>query len=195
MRGYDQHSMRMFRRPPNGTSPGGSTAPDLVDTTVTEQTNSNTKRDRRTYSCQLDGMVAIGCGGRSYTKTLHYSSEYAVGRRAVHAIIDSYMARESHSFRSAFYGVRLSEEEQRRRYLLMSLLQVAGVDVCDFENGFHVHPMNVCPEMTRLKELGWLEVVDERVRLTEQGLERSDEIGPFLFSQEVKAKMGEYECV
>ncbi|MBD4029592.1 coproporphyrinogen III oxidase family protein, partial [Xanthomonas citri pv. citri] len=54
--GYTQVSMRMFR------------APHARD------------GDAPVYCCQSDGMVGIGCGARSYTAGLHYSSEYGVSR-------------------------------------------------------------------------------------------------------------------
>src|SRR5262249_29617194 len=53
--GYRQLSMRMFRRQDAAQSP----APP--------------------YRCQEDGMVGLGCGARSYTRDIHYCSEYAVG--------------------------------------------------------------------------------------------------------------------
>ena len=64
-RGYEQVSMRMFRRP----AAGG---------------------DGTDYCCQTDGMVGLGCGARSYTAGLHYSFEYAVGASLTRGIIDDY---------------------------------------------------------------------------------------------------------
>ena len=71
-------------------------------------------------------MVGLGCGARSYTSTLHYSSEYAVGSTGVRQIIADYMARSNETFDYADYGFVLDEEEQRRRYLIQSLLQADG---------------------------------------------------------------------
>src|SRR5690606_10216074 len=65
--GYEQISMRMFRRPLSQAPP-----------------NAN-------YNCQSDGMVGIGCGARSYTRELHYSSEFAVGRTGVRSILNDYL--------------------------------------------------------------------------------------------------------
>ena len=35
------------------------------------------------YSCQEDGMIGLGAGARSYTSSVHYSWDYAVGRSAI----------------------------------------------------------------------------------------------------------------
>ena len=102
--GYNQQSMRMFSR----DTSAGSNQPN--------------------YCCQVDGMLGLGCGARSYTRSLHYSTEYAVGRQAVHSILASYLARNPACFASAQYGYQLDEEDQWRRFTLMSLLHVSGLD-------------------------------------------------------------------
>lgn len=43
------------------------------------------------YCCQVDGMVGWGCGARSYTKQLHYASEYAVGAKGIQSILQAYL--------------------------------------------------------------------------------------------------------
>src|SRR5262249_2986370 len=63
-RGYWQVSMRMFRA---GHAPG---------------------EEGPAYCCQDDGMVGLGCGARSYTRGLHYSTEYAVRGRGVREILE-----------------------------------------------------------------------------------------------------------
>src|SRR5204863_8515685 len=60
--GYEQVSLRMFRRPLASES-------------------------GPVYCCQDDGMIGLGCGARSYTRSLHYSCEYAVASRAVAGIL------------------------------------------------------------------------------------------------------------
>jgi coproporphyrinogen III oxidase-like Fe-S oxidoreductase len=98
--GYEQVSMRMFRRP----GLGGGTE----------------------YCCQEDGMVGLGCGARSYTSALHYSFDYAVNASEVRHIIDDYV--ESADFGTARVGFVLDDGERRRRHLIQSLLQVSGLD-------------------------------------------------------------------
>ena len=61
--GYEQVSMRMFRRRRFAAKSGP------------------------VYCCQDDGMLGLGCGARSYTRALHYSREFAVGREGVTDIL------------------------------------------------------------------------------------------------------------
>ena len=80
------------------------------------------------YCCQDDGMIGLGCGARSYTRGLHYSDHYAVERAGVSAILRDYIAQPEEAFASARYGFVLDAQEQRRRYLIQSLLTWPGLD-------------------------------------------------------------------
>ncbi|HKB46404.1 MAG TPA: STM4012 family radical SAM protein, partial [Ktedonobacterales bacterium] len=75
--GYTQVSMRMFR---------AAHAPEEIGPV---------------YCMQEDGMVGLGCGARSYTRTHHYSAEYAVGSAGVRAILQDYIARPVEWFAAA----------------------------------------------------------------------------------------------
>jgi oxygen-independent coproporphyrinogen-3 oxidase len=161
--GYEQLSMRQFRR-------SGLTAPP-VD-----------------YCCQDDGMVGLGCGARSYTTGLHYSFDYAVSVGGVRAVLDDYLSRPPADFAYAEVGFALDGAEQRRRWLVKTLLRAEGVSVAAWRHRFGV-PVPPLPE---LAERGWLRADGDRVRLTETGLAHSDVIGPWLVSASVRAAMGEY---
>ncbi len=167
--GYEQVSMRMFRRadaPPQG--------PD-------------------DYACQTDGMIGLGCGARSYTRTLHYSFDYAVDLRAVRGIIDTYVA--TTDFGSALHGRVIDGDEAARRYLLQSLLQAEGLAVADYRMRFGTDPWDdFGPELHILADRGWLaDTGAETLRLSERGLAYSDAIGPDFFSPAVRAAMAAYE--
>ncbi|MGW1962548.1 STM4012 family radical SAM protein [Streptomyces sp. NPDC001935] len=167
--GYEQVSMRMFRRadaPPQG--------PD-------------------DYACQTDGMIGLGCGARSYTSTLHYSFDYAVSMREIRGIIDDYTATED--FSHALHGRRVDEDEARRRHLLQSLLQAEGLPVADYRLRFGSEPYDDFPsEIGTLAARGWLARQDEhRLRLSAEGLAHSDAIGPEFFSPAVRDAMAAYE--
>ncbi len=166
--GYQQVSMRMFRR---------TSSPPL---------------DGPAYCCQEDGMVGLGPGARSYTRSLHYSGEYAVSRSAVRGIVDDYCSRDEAGFARAEVGFRLGPDEQRRRYLLQSLLQSEGLRLEDYQRRFGSSPADDVAELAALLEAGW--VVEElgRLRLRPERLERSDEIGPWLYSPAVRARSGSY---
>lgn len=169
--GYQQQSMRMFTR-----------YGDAAET-------------RPAYCCQVDGMVGLGCGARSYTAAVHYSTEYAVARSAVHAIIDNYLQREPAHFAFAHYGVVLSQDERLRRFVLMSLLQVAGLDLHELRERFDVSAETSLPELLELQRQGLASQDGQFLKLTAAGLERSDQIGPRLFSERVRRRMEEYTCV
>jgi oxygen-independent coproporphyrinogen-3 oxidase len=165
--GYHQHSMRMFRRR-DAPALGGDE-----------------------YSCQSDGMVGLGCGARSYTTRLHYSFDYAVHPTAVRGIIDDFVTRTD--FTRAEVGVRLTDDELRRRYLIQSLLQTDGMDKSAYRNRFGTAPADDFAELTMFTDRGWLTETSQRLVLTKEGLAWSDAIGPALFSPDVRTSMATYE--
>jgi oxygen-independent coproporphyrinogen-3 oxidase len=165
--GYTQVSMRMFR---------ARHAPDAGGPV---------------YHCQEDGMVGLGCGARSYTGGVHYSSEYAVGSREVRSIISSYSERTEASFGEVGYGFRLDPGEQRRRYMLLSLL-ADGVDLAGYRQRFGSDVLEDFPELRELETHGLARPVGGVLKLTEAGVERSDLIGPWLHSEGVRALSQEY---
>lgn len=172
-RGYEQVSMRMFRRP-------GAPATGGED-----------------YACQTDGMVGLGCGARSYTSALHYSFDYAVDMHRIRGIIDDYTGRATDDFRHADFGWRMSAEEARRRHLLQSLLQAEGMPVADYRTRFGTSPGDdFATELARFHDRGWLDdsAAPDLLRLSPEGLAHSDALGPALFSAAVRERMAVYEA-
>ncbi|WP_412027620.1 STM4012 family radical SAM protein [Deinococcus yunweiensis] len=145
------------------------------------------------YTCQLDGMVGLGCGARSYAGGLHYSSEYAVGAVGVRDIIRDFVARPDEAFAVATHGFRLSPDERRRRYLLQSLLHVSGLDVEAYHTQFGSDAMQDFPQLAALISAGLAAQQAGTVTLTPAGLEQSDAIGPWLYSEAVNRLSEEYE--
>lgn len=166
--GYRQVSMRMF------------------------QLQSAASIEAPVYCCQVDGMVGVGCGARSYTRALHYSTEYAVGAQGVREILSDYMARADEAFDVADYGFVLNPHEQRRRYLIQSILQIEGLDFVDYEQRFGTAPFDDVPELEELLRLELTEESDGILRLNARGFERSDTIGPWLASSRVRSQMQEF---
>ncbi|MFT3661673.1 MAG: STM4012 family radical SAM protein [Gordonia sp. (in: high G+C Gram-positive bacteria)] len=160
--GYRRLSMRQFRRA------------DVVE-------------PEGDYCCQEDGMVGLGCGARSYTSSLHYSFDYAVGVGAVREILEEYV--DTADFRRAVHGTVLDSSEQRRRWCIKTLLRVDGIPRGDYRARFGTDVLDDLDSLTELVERGWAEVDDAAVRLTAAGLERSDVIGPWLVSDAVRARM------
>ncbi|WP_035842206.1 STM4012 family radical SAM protein [Kitasatospora azatica] len=169
--GYQQVSMRMFRR---------TGSPEAAGTEHSSE-----------YSCQTDGMVGLGCGARSYTAALHYSFDYAVSATDVRTIIDDYVA--TADFTRAEWGRPLAPEESRRRHLIQSLLQADGLDLADYRNRFGTEAAeDFAADLAGPALRGRLLVSQDRLRLSPEGLAHSDAIGPALFSDAVRADMASY---
>ncbi|WP_069169846.1 STM4012 family radical SAM protein [Streptomyces griseus] len=169
-RGYEQVSMRMFRR-----ADAPRTGPD-------------------DYACQTDGMIGLGCGARSYTSSLHYSFDYAVEMREIRGIIDGFTATED--FSRAEVGRYVDGDEARRRHLLQSLLQAEGLPPADYRERFGTDPCADFPaELGLFADRGWLDdsAGPGLLSLSPEGLAHSDALGPELFSPAVRAAMAAYE--
>lgn len=167
-RGWRQGSMRRFHAPDAPTAPGPS------------------------YECQRDGMVGLGCGARSYTRALHYSEPWAVGSTSVREILTGYASLRDDDFARARYGVALDDDEQRRRYALLSLLG-DGLDLDDFAARFGVSALDALPTLAALRDAGIATVTDQTLSLTELGVERSDAVGPTLFSAAMRERMAGFD--
>lgn len=144
------------------------------------------------YRCQQDGMVGLGCGARSYTRGFHYSHDFAVSGGAIEAIITDYVSHGDQQFAHSRYGMALSADEQRRRYLLQSLLQTEGVQCAAYRQLFGAEPGEHFAELGQLAAVGLACKDGGCWRLTEAGMARSDAIGPWLFSAEVRRLMDEF---
>jgi oxygen-independent coproporphyrinogen-3 oxidase len=139
-------------------------------------------------------MVGLGCGARSYTRELHYSREYAVGAQGVRAILADYLSRPEDAGADADYGFRLGPDDQRRRFVLQSLLQRDGLDWASYQGRFGTSALDDLPEIADLEPRGLAEATAAGLRLTDAGLERSDTIGPWLYSAHVRGLMEDYSC-
>jgi oxygen-independent coproporphyrinogen-3 oxidase len=165
--GYEQVSLRFFRR--CGVPPSADTC------------------------CQEEGTVGVGCGARSYTRTLHYSSDWAVSRDAVRGIIDGYLRTSEEDFGYATHGAEVSLDDQRRRYVLKTLLRREGTPLTGYRTWFGSDPLADLPALQELFEEGLAERTAERLQLTDAGLELSDAIGPWLYSPAARERMNEFE--
>lgn len=165
--GYRQISMRLFRR-------------------------ADVKRETD-YCCQEDGMVGLGPGARSYTRALHYSTEYAVGQPGVKAIIKNFNTRSDAEHATANYGAALDLDEQRLRFVIKSLLRVEGVSLAAYQRRFGSVMLADLPQLRELTELGLANESDEVFGLNDEGLAWSDTIGPWLYSEAVADRMEAYE--
>lgn len=166
--GYSQVSMRMFRSP---------SAPDYGGPA---------------YSCQNDGMIGMGCGARSYARSVHYSDRYAVARTSVSEIIKKYVQAPVASFEKADYGFSLDRLEQQRRFVIQSLLVRPGLQRADYEARFGTRLDSDMPELHQLIRLDLARWKSDLLELTDEGLANADIIGPWLSSDVVIARMSSY---
>lgn len=164
-RGYVQVSMRMFR---SGNAPGNNGP---------------------AYCAQDDGMVGLGCGARSYTRTLQYSARYAVTPAGVRSILADFSQRTPEQFAWADYGFELDQDEQHRRYVALTLLNQSGLPLDEYQSRFGSDAFIDLPQLQELEPLGLAVQEGNRLRLTSSGLERSDSIGPWLYSERVSGLM------
>ena len=144
--GYTQVSMRMFRSPWAAESSGPA------------------------YCCQNDGMVGVGCGARSYTRSLHYSDHYGVERASVASILQRYVSAPESSFTQAHYGFLLDLTEQRRRYVIQSLLAYPGLDEAEYTARFGTRPLIDFPQLRELTAEGLAHWRGEVLALTAEGM-------------------------
>jgi oxygen-independent coproporphyrinogen-3 oxidase len=166
--GYRQISMRMFR---------SRSAPEAGGPV---------------FRCQEDGMVGLGCGARSYTAHLHYSLEYAVRALDVRAILRAYGSRSDDELRRADWGIRIDDEDRRRRHVILSLLSSEGLDLGYYRRRFGSDAHADLAQLEELRRGGLAALEGDRLSLTPAGLERSDAIGPWLRSPRVAQLMAGY---
>jgi oxygen-independent coproporphyrinogen-3 oxidase len=167
--GYEQVSMRMFRKKLGNDAARGANAP--------------------VYCVQDDGMVGLGPGARSYTRRLHYSTEWAVGARGVREILGAWLDASDDDFDLAHWGFELNGDEQRRRWVAYSLFVADGLDVRRYGDRFGADLFADLPFLADLLTTGAASRTNDVITLTTLGVERSDTIGPWLYSDAVLTKM------
>lgn len=165
--GYEQVSMRFFRKPVQNT-------------------------EGPVYCCQEDGMVGLGCGARSYTAQVHYSSEYAVGQSGVREILWDYVQRDAGSFQNIQYGILLDQDTRQRRFILQSILHASGLRKSQYHRQFGTDFLQAYPQLQELLDLGLAQEDGDLWTLTDGGFEQSDLIGPWLYADHIRKEMETY---
>jgi oxygen-independent coproporphyrinogen-3 oxidase len=172
--GYTQRSMRRFVRADHAPATQG---PD--------------------YHPARDPMVGLGPGARSYTRDLHYSSQWAIGRRSVVSIIHDWIERTNHQLAHADYGFQMPPDEQRRRFVSNCLLADGGSHTLDLTLYKELFSSALFDDLPQLHELHALKLITsltpDTITLTQAGLDAADVIGPWLNSPAVEALMQDFE--
>lgn len=175
--GWEQISMRCFRR-------AGSREADPGVEVVPGHSLE--------WCCQSDGMVGLGCGARSYTQRLHYSSRFAVSQAGVRTLVRDWIQQDDRDWSRATHGVWLTEDDRRRRTVLLSLLQVSGLSTVDYSVRFGREVEGDFPDLHQLCERGWAIWQSGTLRLTAEGLALSDAIGPWLYAPDRRRALEEF---
>ena len=186
---YQQKSLRIFQRRDHNESKRLGLARPLSGSQIENQNSI--------YRCQDDGMVGLGSGARSYTSRVHYSTEYAVNSKAVLGIIHDYLKRDKHQFSKVDYGIELKADDQKRRFVILSLLMVDGLSRKAYRQKFGDTENDVLDDLPELADLvvhSLATINQDRIVLTDAGIEWSDAIGPWLYSHRVHSAMEAYLC-
>lgn len=170
--GYVRKSMRRFVR---------------KDYLATEEMQGNG------HLCGFDNTISLGCGGRSYIGNLHYCTPYAVGQEACRKQLANYLEQED--FLNIHHGYLLDQDEMKRRYVIKHLLYDRGIYKTDYQEHFGRAVEEDFPILVDWQEEQLLEQRDAWIALTEEGMDRSDYLGPQFISEEVAEKMAAWRGI
>jgi oxygen-independent coproporphyrinogen-3 oxidase len=107
-------------------------------------------------------------------------------------VVADFNSRTRDQFSFAHYGFQLDHEEQKRRYVLKSLLRRDGLSFADYHSYCGSEAFEDLPQLSELLWEGLAERNDGNLVLTAEGLALSDVIGPWLWSDVVRERMGEF---
>lgn len=163
--GYRQDSMRRFVRQEEG---------------------------RREFSdCGFGTSLALGCGGRSYLGNLHFCTPYAITRTDCLKELERF--EQTDDFTEITHGIFLSDQEQKRRYVIRHLLIRPGIFAKAYGEFFGTELLQDFPILKKWIEEGFLFWERGFLTLTSEGMKRSDRLGPMLISPEIRRRMEEWE--
>lgn len=137
--------------------------------------------------CGFGNTLSVGCGGRSYIGALHFSTPYEVRKKQCVLRLEEYIRQEN--YLQVNHGYLLSEEEQKRRYVIKHILFGRGILQEDYRKNFGGNVLQDFPLLMGWCEEGYAVQSEEYITLTEKGLALSDYLGPQLISEEVRERM------
>lgn len=147
----------------------------------------------RTFSdCGFGTSLALGCGGRSYLGNLHFCTPYAITQKDCRRQLREFV--QTRDFTKITHGIFLSEEEQKRRYIIRHLLIYPGLDEKEYQKHFGSSAQEDFPLLKEWIKEGYL-TCGEFLALTELGLGLSDYLGPQMISPEIRQRMEAWEAV
>lgn len=140
--------------------------------------------------CGFGNTLSVGCGGRSYIGSLHFCTPYVVGQEQCFAALAEYIEQED--FLQVTNGFVLSEDEEKRRYVIKHILFGKGILCSDYRMHYGEDVKNAFPQLSKWEQAGYAVSGDGYISLTEEGFARSDELGPQLISQVVRERSKEF---
>lgn len=150
------------------------------------------ERNREFTDCGFSTSLALGCGGRSYLGDLHFCSPYAITQEDCFRELKRFEAEEDYT--RITHGIILSEDEEKRRYVIRHALIRPGADKDVYRQRFGSNMEEDFPLLLRWMEQGLAAWEDETYYvLTDKGMGLSDYLGPMLISEAVSKKMEEWE--
>lgn len=96
--------------------------------------NGMGKGKRAFTECGFGTSLALGCGGRSYLGRLHFCTPYAITRQGCLAQLQKF--EETEDYLQIRHGIWLSEEEEKRRYVIRHLLIRPGLPMERYQAHF-----------------------------------------------------------
>lgn len=167
MAGYRQDSMRRFVRQ--------------------QEYSERENMERAASLCGFGNTLSVGCGGRSYIGALHFSTPYEVKKKQCVMRLEEYIGQKD--YLQVNHGFILSEEEQKRRYVIRHILFGQGILREDYREHFDNDVVRDFPLLIEWCREGYAVQSEDYITLTERGLALSDYLGPQLISEEVRERM------
>lgn len=133
---------------------------------------------------------------------LHFCTPYGVTQERCLEQLRRFEATKD--FSKISHGILLSEEEQKRRYVIRHLLIRPGIALERYKEAFGSLVWEDFPVLKEWMREGWLQKEEAGRRqneteyfltLSEEGMSLSDYLGPMLISEEIREKMKEWEAV
>ncbi len=108
-------------------------------------------------------------------------------------IVTAYLQTEHDQFNYAHYGFYLNDAEQRRRYVIKSMLRCEGLNLDLYRQRFGTGALEDTPQLAELLELELARMDAHQLVPTPRGLDYSDVIGPWLASSSVRERMRQFD--
>lgn len=139
-----------------------------------------------------ENTVAIGCGGRSYIGNLHFCEPYDNNSSACIRLLKQYMEKNDHTVLK--HGYLLNMDENKRHFILKNLFYINGLSEAAYQKYFHGDLWKDFPVLAWILEKGYaIRTKDHFIKLTQEGMDLSDCLGPMFISEEVKERMEKWQ--